>query len=152
MGLSSTDKKTLRFLLRALLGLLVVALIFAVIYFPFLGRFMDIIGIGSKGPYDFPGSVWLSEDPEIRLEVAMSRNGSRSPCYILVDGEKKPISIAAEPDRPWVFITPADNSGETLMLGLMKGCSKKSVTFVVTEDNLFGGEYENKEITLVRQK
>lgn len=131
------------------LGILLAILVLGLfVLYPFWGRFAIMSGLVS-GPYDHPGSVWASDDPEIVLEVSLSGSVESSECYVVSDGSKIDVSIIAKPDRPWVFITPKNNSHVYLMEGKLTQCTSDKLVFEVVEDKLFFGEY--KSITLIRQ-
>ena len=149
MDYSSIIKKVLNALPIVLIVIFVVLLCASIVFLPILGRIAIMIGLAS-GPYNHPGSIWTSEEPEIYLQVSSHHSAEDTFGYVMADGEKIPVDIGVQPDRPWVFITPKDGSYNHQLRGGLIECTKNKVVFKVEEDNLFDGKYEI--ITLVRQK
>ena len=149
MDLSSMAKKYLKVCLIVLGTIAGIAFLLTILFAPFLGRIFIMFGWVS-GPYNNPGSIWVSNEPEIYMEISPSHRVDESTCYVVVDQEKIPVWILVQPDRPYVFIESVTDPHTHLLTGDLLSCSKNSFVFKVTEDELFSGKYE--EITLVRQK
>lgn len=100
-------------------------------------------------PYDYPGSVWKSEDPVIELEVSDdSRDITASDCRIYLEG--KAIRVVFSPGfYPQKATFRRPGSSEDLLVCKAK-FSETEVILTVTEDAVFEGKYE--KIILKRQK
>ena len=98
-------------------------------------------------PYNYPGSIWESEDPRIYLQVEdMSPDHAKA--YLVADGETVSIIIDMDDRSGWVDI---DDAGTKKLL--LKGAVKASSDRVIIEvkedlDYLFDGDYP--VITLYR--
>lgn len=155
MDLSSTSrsgKKRLKVLIKVFIILVCIVICLLVLLYPFLGRLAKITGLVS-GPYDHPNSIWVSDDPEIVLQVSSSRSVEESICYIVVDSTKIQVNFLAQPDRELVMIRPKDqtpSSSNFLIMGRLVYCTKDEIVFEVVEDNLFSGKYQ--EITMIRSE
>ncbi len=94
----------------------------------------------TKTPYDYPGSVWKSENPAIELEVSDNmRNIKDSECRIYVDG--KPIKVVFNPGlypQNATFLCVRDSN---VLIRCKAKFSKTEVILTVLEDNIYGGEY-----------
>ena len=109
-----------------------------------------------RGPYDFPGSVWVSEDPVITLMVSEKQGASvlESTATMTVDGTEKDIVILLEPKNDNVYfyerISAWEYSSEIGLWGKWTTMSDTEVTFTVLEDHLLSNEYTS--ITLKKMK
>lgn len=103
-------------------------------------------------PYNYPGSVWKSEEPEMVLEVAKDSSiPSDSKCYIVCEGKQLDVVFSpGYPQRATVELREGEEP-ETQDLRLLicdASFSENKVTLKVVQDNLFNGDYET--ITLER--
>ena len=97
-------------------------------------------------PYDFPGSVWKSEEPEIVLEVAKDSSiPSDSKCWMVCNGQQLDvIFLPGYPSRA-SFVLQKGEELETQDIRLLicdASFSENKVTLKVIQDNLFNGDYE----------
>ena len=97
-------------------------------------------------PYNYPGSIWESEDPRIYLQVEdMSPDHAKA--YLVADGETVSIIIDMDDRSGWVDID--DAGGHLLLKGAVKASSERIIIKVKEDlDYLFDGEYP--VITLYR--
>ena len=142
MGCSSGKKRIILFIVVAILAIIT----FLALLFPVLGRALHSFGVVT-GPYDHPGSVWVSTDPSIHLEISTDGVVQHSSSFIESKEGQIPVYILVQPDRAWVIIRT--KSGDSLIMGELTRCDEDAFSFSVVEDNLFSGEYQT--ITLTRE-
>lgn len=143
---SSLGRRRSRVILTTIVVILSI-LVSLVVLLPFLMRITFFIRPVS-GPYNFPESVWVCNDPEICLEVAEDSVVEHSSAYVVSNGEQIPVCVYAQPDRPWVVIRSIGDID--LIRGELQQCDKDSFSFTIVEDKLFFGKYQT--ITLFRQQ
>ncbi len=151
VSMSPTHKKTYRVILISILLILMIP-------FSFL-MFMGSVAIHKYyaiTPYDFPGSVWESQEPFIHLEVSNpignGINGS-----IIINGKEKKVclSTTAGSDAKLLdsnLYTQSLNNGtyysEMVLLRVIWNCSENQIVMKIEEDNIYDGKY--KRIVLDR--
>lgn len=115
------------------------------------------VGLGwvkTLGPYDYPGSTWVSESPQITLQVSPEYDSRYGPyeaakAYVTLDGEEIPALILIEQGKTVIIARkPAKSVDDNLLYGSLRKMTSKEVVIEVTEDNAFSGQYET--ITLKR--
>ncbi len=109
---------------------------------------------GRLGPYDYPGSTWVSDSPQITLYVSPEYDSRYGPyeaakAYVTLDGEEIPALILIEQGKTVTIARrPAKSVDDNLLYGSLRKMTSKEVVIEVTEDNAFSGQYET--ITLKR--
>lgn len=97
-------------------------------------------------PYNFPGSVWKSAEPEMVLEVAKdSTMPSDSNCYIVCEGKLiDVVFFPGYPQRATIEIIEGEHleTQDIRLLMCDASFSENKVTLKIIQDNLFNGEYE----------
>lgn len=121
-----------------------------------VGRGFAAIGMMAKTPYDYPGSSWYSEDPQIWLEVSNEMKAEPNCCTAkMLDGNQTiSVIFIADPLQSKVAIyrdTKSDilYSDNLLIEGEMLLSTKEVFSFRVVNDSLYNGQY--KTITLNRK-
>ena len=103
-------------------------------------------------PYDYPGSVWKSEDPEIVLEVSTeSSSPEDSTCWLVCNGQEfDVIFFPGYPQRASFELRDAGSAEmeDIRLLVCEAKFSERKVTLKVIKDYMFNDEY--KTITLDR--
>ena len=110
-----------------------------------------VIGLEqTKGPYDCPDSVWVSDSPQIELHVSHDHGIETSEAFLIVDGERIDVDVYLETNRYPVRIrTKGVNSLEAVLIeGTLSSVEKGEVSFTVEKDRVYGGAY--RTITLRR--
>ena len=131
------QKKTIIVIaLAAVCVILALALVFALPW----GRAFAAMGMAAKTPYDYPGSSWYSEDPQIRLTISDDPNAAHaqedSPACFFDGKESVPVRIIVDPLQSKVVIyreTESDvlSSDNLLIEGEMIRASEKAFSFRV---------------------
>lgn len=103
----------------------------------------------TKGPYDCPDSVWISEEPYIELHVSSNHVIEESEAFLMVDGEKIEVWVYLETNRQYVTITRSGDNGLKLISGTLGRVRENEVSFEVQEDHVYSGAYQT--ITFRRQ-
>lgn len=104
-------------------------------------------------PYEYPGTTWISDNPEILLvipEENVTIQGSEA--WLVSNNEKVDICINMDARGSLVDIRPAGlpMSPLRLIVGEKTNCTKDRLVFDVVEDHVFDGEF--KQITMYRKK
>ena len=114
-----------------------------------------------KVPEDYPGSVWVSDDPEILMQIPEEGSPQGLPyieTYITRDGEAQrvdfpiyvPFGFASIDEYVENFSTRPIEYTPSLLSGTTLFTSKKKVIILVEEDRLYNGAY--RFIVLHREK
>ena len=151
VSMSPTHKKTYRVILISILLILMIPLSFFI--------FMESVAIHKENaitPYDFPGSVWESQEPYIHLEVS-EKAGDGISGIIQVGEEKKEIEVMIQ----WSSVDIVDKEmmsqmemhnnvfyDDCILLKAICKCSEKNIVMKIDEDNIYDGKY--KKIVLDR--
>ena len=141
---------------RALGIILTVVLLFVLVRVGYI-----IASAYMKVPEDYPGSVWVSEDPEILMQIP--EEGSPQglhyiETYITRDGETQrvdfpiyvPFGFASIDEYVEKFSTQPIKYTPSLLSGTTLFTSKKKVIILVEDDRLYDGAY--RFIVLRREK
>lgn len=133
------EKKYASVMVYLLLIALIVALPLIVfhIFDPFAYR------ISRTSPYDFPGSEWVCEEPEIYLRVDEETGIMNG--YIMIDGERCAIDCAIDWGR-LVLIHRSLGYGESVRESdhIFKGvcdCTEEEIRITVQQGYVFSGSY-----------
>ncbi len=101
----------------------------------------------TKTPYDYPGSVWRSEEPFVELVVPdYFKDVTDSDCRIVVEGNE--IKVVFSPG-----LYPQNSvfkRGQKMVLRCKAKYSETKVVLTVLEDHISDEEY--RKIILIRQK
>ncbi len=128
---------------------IIVVMCISLLFFLVLSRFLLI-----KTPYDYPDTIWVSDDPQIILHVSSKGYDYLTEAFILKDNNKLPIVFLADPKRITAEIYAAqDYSSNNLSLEkalLIVECKykKDKVVMSIVKDRIFDGCYST--ITLLR--
>ena len=154
VSMSPTHKKTYRAILISILLILMIPLSFLI--------FMGSVAIHKENaitPYDFPGSVWESQEPFIHLEVSEDI-GDGINGTIQINGETKEVemelktvigSFAEIYDKDLIAQKQAQQDmffDDYILLKAYCKYSENTIVMKIDEDNLYGGKY--KKIVLDR--
>lgn len=101
--------------------------------------------------YDFPGTVWVCDDPEIHLEIP-EKQGDRISGYIKKNGESIDffLSTTAGPDATLIDTRKYDaqiyDERELCEVTYIIDMDSKKIIWKIHEDNVWGKKY--RKITL----
>ena len=124
---------------RTILGIVIFVLAAQFIYILLAGGAFRWL-VKHDCPYNYPGSVWESEDPRIRLRV-VDGIPEHADAYLIVDGEEMPVVILMDDHISDVSVYDSSAS-ELLLTGSQKTTSEKVVIKVYPEhDRLFNNAY-----------
>lgn len=143
--LNNKRKKSLLFFLIILLIICVISCVLMNRY-P-VGRLFVSLGLSAKTPYNYPGSVWRSSEPEITLFVSDKPNATieESHAYISIDGTIQPVLFVVDSTQSMVCIS---KGGIVLIEGEIISVNNKILTFSARINNT--SIELDSEITLTR--
>ncbi len=111
------------------------------------GRIAGLLGLTPTEPMKQYGSLWLSEDPYLSIEVAEEGSYKACTAFAMLDGEKTEVFVGLEPGKLFT-IRRLDELAQRDLRGTIRSWDETEVLIDVTEDEIFGGAYDT--ITLRR--
>lgn len=109
--------------------------------------------ISSDLPTAYASSNWTSREPEISFSIddnLVSRDPYIMQGSVIVDSKAKDVKVSID-EQDYAFEIFEEKNGhfETLLLGYFVSSDAESFTVSITQDDLFGCEYD--EIVFYRQ-
>ncbi len=96
-------------------------------------------------PYNYPGTTWSSDNPEICLIIPEEDiTIEESEAWLINKGEKIYIHVFMDAKSSTVDIRPAEDlsTSQRLIVGEKVKCTKDYVVIDVKEDRVFNGEFK----------
>ena len=130
-------------------------IILGLVVFAFLAQMIYVLLAGGAfrwlrphdSPYNYPGSTWESENPQISLQV-VDNIPEHVNAYLLIDGIEKPVILFIDDRNPCVDIYDASVTNLLLKGSVRSTTNRIEITVNTDMDYLYGGAYS--EIVLFR--